>query len=146
METLKHFIKNEIKTNDDIKNKFIFILPISDDELEDKFQEYIKFIDYYDFFELKTGEIGIIIADIIGKGVPAALYMAMFKTLVHIHSQQTTSPSHLFNYLNKIMTKETLFNRYIPAFYAVLDPISRTLAYLRCSRASDSHEGVAALE
>jgi sigma-B regulation protein RsbU (phosphoserine phosphatase) len=77
--------------------------------------------DYYDFFELGNGCVGIMIADIIGKGVPAALYMVMFKTLVQINIHHDMQPSQLFERLNNIMVKESLFSRFIPVFYGVLN-------------------------
>lgn len=77
--------------------------------------------DYYDFFELDNGSVGIMIADIIGKGVPAALYMVMFKTLVQINIHHDVQPSRLFERLNNIMVKESLFTRFIPVFYGVLN-------------------------
>tara|TARA_Y100000389_G_scaffold10023_1_gene9365 strand:+ start:2213 stop:5197 length:2985 start_codon:yes stop_codon:yes gene_type:complete len=77
--------------------------------------------DYYDFFELDNGCVGIMIADIIGKGVPAALYMVMFKTLVQINIRHDAQPSRLFERLNTIMVEESLFSRFIPVFYGVLN-------------------------
>jgi len=46
--------------------------------------------DFYDFFELPGGQVGIVIADVCDKGVGAALFMALFRSLIRIFSGQTT--------------------------------------------------------
>lgn len=86
--------------------------------------------DYYDVFELPDGTVGVIVADIVGKGVPAALFMVMFKTLVQTTIQQGVSqPADLFNRLNELIDQERMFSRFVPAFYGVVDPDTRQLSY-----------------
>lgn len=85
--------------------------------------------DYYDFFDLGSGKIGVVVADIVGKGVPAALFMAMFKTLIQSMIRDYHQPGDLFNQLNTVICQERVFSRYIPAFYGVMDMATRSFSY-----------------
>lgn len=85
--------------------------------------------DFYDFFPLKGGKIGIAIADIVGKGVPAGLFMAMLKSILHTNITSIESPKKAMEKINKILYKDPVVNKFIPLFYAILDPKKATLKY-----------------
>lgn len=88
--------------------------------------------DYYDFFPLEDGAWGLFIADVAGHGTPAAVLMAITHALAHSHPGQRTPPADLLNYLNRQLTRSyTQSGNFVTAFYAVLDPSSRTLVYAR---------------
>ncbi|NBV42953.1 PAS domain-containing protein, partial [bacterium] len=85
--------------------------------------------DYYDFFKLDNGHLGICIADIVGKGVPAGLFMAMLKSLLHSHFKSFDSPSAALNAVNRFLFRDPVINKFVPMFYAVLDPATLVLRY-----------------
>lgn len=85
--------------------------------------------DYYDFFILDDGRIGITIADIVGKGIPAGLYMAMLKSIVHTHFPRFTSPKEALIQVNKLLFKDPVINKFVPLIYGILDPIKKTFVY-----------------
>ncbi len=85
--------------------------------------------DYYDFFELENGHLGICIADIVGKGVPAGLYMAMLKSILHTHLMSIFSPKEALEKINTLLFRDPVIQKFVPLFYAIFDPAQKTLTY-----------------
>jgi phosphoserine phosphatase RsbU/P len=86
--------------------------------------------DYYDFFPLSGGGWGLFIADVSGHGTPAAVLMAITHALAHAQPGTHTPPSALLTHLNTRLARTyTHDGTFITAFYAVLDPATRTLTY-----------------
>jgi len=78
--------------------------------------------DYFDFFQLDDDNIGILIADVVGHGVPAALIAAMLKAYFEYYTKHHRKPEDVFAQVNKSMA-EMLEDTglYLTAFYSVLD-------------------------
>jgi sigma-B regulation protein RsbU (phosphoserine phosphatase) len=88
--------------------------------------------DYYDFFPLAGGKWGLFIADVSGHGTPAAVMMAITHATAHAQPGTHTPPAALLAYLNSQLARATTrHDSFVTAFYAVLDPIARTLTYSR---------------
>jgi serine phosphatase RsbU (regulator of sigma subunit) len=87
--------------------------------------------DYYDYFTLGDNRVGIIIADVAGKGTSAALYMAELKVLMLSLSQLHTSPRQLLINANAIISRHLDSKSFITISYAVVDTVRRTLTYAR---------------
>jgi sigma-B regulation protein RsbU (phosphoserine phosphatase) len=88
--------------------------------------------DYYDFFPLKDDGLGVFIADVSGHGTPAAVLMAITHAIAHAKPGSQTPPIELLRYLNKRLAGSYTRGRsFVTAFYAVLDPASKTLCYSR---------------
>ena len=88
--------------------------------------------DYYDFFPLPEGGWGLFIADVSGHGTPAAVLMAITHAIAHAQPGTHTPPCKLLDYLNNQLSKVYTRGRtFVTAFYAVLDPPTRTLAFSR---------------
>ncbi|MBI2835737.1 MAG: SpoIIE family protein phosphatase [Acidobacteria bacterium] len=87
--------------------------------------------DYYDFFQLADDRLGILIADVSGKGTSAAFYMAELKGLVLSLSQIYQSPKRLLIEVNRIISDNLDSRSFITMTYAVLDLGRRTLVYAR---------------
>jgi sigma-B regulation protein RsbU (phosphoserine phosphatase) len=77
--------------------------------------------DYYDFFPLGHDRLGVLIADVSGKGTSAALYMAELKGLVLSLSQIYQSPRELLLEVNRIISENLDSRSFITMSYAVLD-------------------------
>ena len=77
--------------------------------------------DYYDFFPLPQNRLGVLIADVSGKGTSAALYMAELKGLVLSLSQIYFSPRQLLTEVNKIISENLDSRSFITMTYAVID-------------------------
>src|SRR6185503_12293004 len=77
--------------------------------------------DYYDFLPLDASRMGILIADVAGKGTSAALYMAELKGIVLSLSQRHASPRELLIDANRIISKHLDSRSFITMTYAVVD-------------------------
>ncbi len=87
--------------------------------------------DYYDFLPLDDTRMGILIADVAGKGTSAALYMAELKGIVLSLSQLHTSPRSLLIDANRIISKYLDARSFITMTYAVVDVAARTMTMAR---------------
>ncbi|HEV3485047.1 MAG TPA: PP2C family protein-serine/threonine phosphatase, partial [Vicinamibacterales bacterium] len=87
--------------------------------------------DYYDFFKLPDDKLGVLIADVSGKGTSAALYMAELKGLVLSLSQIYQSPRQLLLEVNRIISDNLDSRSFITMTYAVLDLRGRVMTYAR---------------
>ncbi len=85
--------------------------------------------DYYDFVQIYEDQIGLVIADVSGKGVPAALLMAFLRAslraAIHIGYAANISMSKV----NYLLWESIENHQYVTAFYGVLDATNKTLAY-----------------
>jgi len=88
--------------------------------------------DYYDFLPLPDGRVGLLIADVAGKGTSAALYMAELKGLMLSLSRIYTSPRALLIEADRIISRHLDSRSFITMTYAVVDSVARTLT---CARA-----------
>ena len=88
--------------------------------------------DYYDFLPLENERLGILIADVAGKGTSAALYMAELKGLMLSLSRHHVSPRTLLIEANSIISKHLDSRSFITMTYAVVDLRARTIT---CARA-----------
>jgi sigma-B regulation protein RsbU (phosphoserine phosphatase) len=87
--------------------------------------------DYYDFFRLNEQRVGVLIADVAGKGTSAALYMAELKGLVMSLSQIYQSPRQLLIEVNRIISSNLDSRSFITMTYAIIDVGKRTVTYAR---------------
>jgi serine phosphatase RsbU (regulator of sigma subunit) len=87
--------------------------------------------DYYDFLPLDDNRLGLLIADVSGKGTSAALYMAELKGLMLSLSQIHRSPRELLIAANRIISVNLDNRSFITMTYAVLDLEARTLTWAR---------------
>jgi serine phosphatase RsbU (regulator of sigma subunit) len=87
--------------------------------------------DYYDFLPLDDHRLGILIADVAGKGTSAALYMAELKGVMFSLSQLHRSPRALLIAADRILSRHLARSSFITITYAVVDLQARTLTYAR---------------
>jgi len=84
--------------------------------------------DFFDFIRMREDTIGILISDVSGHGVPAALITSMLKSFVLQSGEKKQDPGELMAYLNESLIDHTSAN-FITAFYAVYTPGDRKLVY-----------------
>jgi sigma-B regulation protein RsbU (phosphoserine phosphatase) len=75
--------------------------------------------DFYDFFRIDDDHIGFVIADVSGKGVPAAIFMAVSRTLIRATGIRGVSPSECITYSNGLLEKESVNNMFVTVFYGI---------------------------
>ncbi len=86
--------------------------------------------DYYDCFELDANRLGIVIADVSGHGIGAALVMSMFKVLLRTFSAEDPSPCSVLNRINATFMQQQLGSaKFVTAFYAIFDKPARTFTF-----------------
>jgi sigma-B regulation protein RsbU (phosphoserine phosphatase) len=86
--------------------------------------------DYFDILPLDEKTLGVCIADVAGKGMPAALLMSNLQAAVRGLSSLTIAPSLFCSRLNSIVYRNTESDRFITFFYAQLDGPARRLSYV----------------
>src|SRR5262249_55655977 len=86
--------------------------------------------DFFDVFPLSSGRIGLLLGDVSGKGVAAAVYGAMTRHMLRAYAVETSAPGEVLSRVNRalceVMDDPNLF---VTAFYAVLDPEEDRLWY-----------------
>ena len=87
--------------------------------------------DFYDFFELEDGRVGVVVGDATGKGVSAALVAAATSSMVRAVAQAlgSSSPGEVLAQVNETLFARIPSNMLVTCFYAVLDPESAGLRY-----------------
>jgi sigma-B regulation protein RsbU (phosphoserine phosphatase) len=85
--------------------------------------------DYYDWVRLFDDQIGIVIADVSGKGVPAALLMAFLRASLRAAAHIGYAPHVSMSKVNYLLWESIERNQFVTGFYGILDATNRTLAY-----------------
>jgi sigma-B regulation protein RsbU (phosphoserine phosphatase) len=120
-------IENELKIATEIQTSIIpQDFPAFPDRTE--FEIFAKMIpakevggDFYDFFAIDKSRIGIVIGDVSGKGVPAAMLMAISRTLLKATALKGISPDICLTEINCIIAEESLSTMFVSLFYGILD-------------------------
>lgn len=85
--------------------------------------------DFYDIFPLPGGRWGILVGDVCDKGVPAAMYMVLARSLIRSGAQLTPSPAKLLVQVNRALIEQSPNDMFVSVFYGVIDPAKRSLTY-----------------
>jgi serine phosphatase RsbU (regulator of sigma subunit) len=86
--------------------------------------------DFYDVIELPNGKYGLFIADVADKGMPAALFMALTRTLVRAAVLELDSPADVLRRVNDQLLPDTQQGMFVTAVYGVLDTSLGTFTYV----------------
>ena len=86
--------------------------------------------DFYDVFNLPDNKLGLFIADVSDKGVPAALFMALTRTLVRAAVIENVTPAEALKHVNDLLVPDTQQGMFVTAVYAVLDMNNGELTYV----------------
>ena len=85
--------------------------------------------DFYDFLPLDDDKWGIVIADVADKGVPAALFMAVSRTILRTVAFSREDPAHVLMRTNEIIAREARSDLFVTVFYGVWDPATERFTY-----------------
>lgn len=86
--------------------------------------------DFYDFFMVDERHLAVVMADVSGKGIPAALFMVIGKTLIKDHTQPDRDLGEVFSEVNNILCESNSEGLFITAFEGVLDLVSGEFNYV----------------
>jgi sigma-B regulation protein RsbU (phosphoserine phosphatase) len=88
--------------------------------------------DYYDYFALPGGRLGIAVADVSGHGIDAALFMASARAFIHSEAQGFSSPSALARDVNRYVARDCgPTGRFMSMFFLEIDPALKTMRWVR---------------
>jgi sigma-B regulation protein RsbU (phosphoserine phosphatase) len=85
--------------------------------------------DFYDILMLDDDQIGFVIADVADKGMPAALFMTLIRTLIRAAAKEKTSPAAVLKQVNELMIPDSKHGMFVTVFYAVFSVNSGRLVY-----------------
>jgi len=85
--------------------------------------------DYYDIIPLGAGKVGVVIADVAGKGVPAALLMASVQSSLRAEATPSRPPSEVISLLNGTIFEHTSGDTFVTIFYGIFDFAAGCLTY-----------------
>jgi serine phosphatase RsbU (regulator of sigma subunit) len=85
--------------------------------------------DFYDVFPLPGGRWGVLVGDVCDKGVPAAMYMVLARSLIRSGAQLNPSPAKLLVQVNRALIEQSPNGMFVSVFYGVVDPAKRSLIY-----------------
>ena len=85
--------------------------------------------DFYDFFRIDNDRIGFVIADVSGKGIPAAIFMAVSRTLIRATGIRGGSPAECITYSNKLLAAESVDCMFVTVFYGIMDITTGEISY-----------------
>jgi serine phosphatase RsbU (regulator of sigma subunit) len=87
--------------------------------------------DFYDFFDLEEGRLGVVIGEATGKGMPAALVAEATSNMLRAVAQAlgSSSPGEVLARVNETLVARIPPNMFVTCFYAILDPKSGSLRY-----------------
>ncbi len=87
--------------------------------------------DYFDFFEVGDNHLGLVIADVSGKGIPGALIMAMVRAALRAEARAILSPKQVLMRVNQRVLQDTRQSVFITMIYGILDLRSGVLRFVR---------------
>ena len=85
--------------------------------------------DYYDVIKLSDSALGICIADVVGKGMPAALLMSNLQAIVRAMASEDMPPKQLCEKVNRVISSNMTPGKFITFFYCLLDAKQKKLSY-----------------
>ncbi len=85
--------------------------------------------DFYDFFRIDDCHIGVVIADVSGKGIPAAIFMAVSRTLIRATGIRGGSPAECIAYSNKLLATESVDCMFVTVFYGIYNVDTGDMVY-----------------
>lgn len=86
--------------------------------------------DFYDFFMVDDRHLAIVMADVSGKGVPAALFMVIAKTLIKDHTVSGGNPGDVFTKVNNLLCESNSEGLFVTAFEGVLDLVTGEFSFV----------------
>lgn len=77
--------------------------------------------DFFDFFMIDNDHLGFVIGDVSGKGIPAAIFMAVSRTLIRATGLKGMPPDECLQYVNKLLCNESVGCMFVTVFYAIIN-------------------------
>lgn len=85
--------------------------------------------DYYDFVSVDNDTLGVVVADVSGKGVPGSLVMTMIRTALRMEARGNKNASDVMSKMNDFVTDDMKKGMFVTMFYVILDSKNRVISY-----------------
>jgi phosphoserine phosphatase RsbU/P len=85
--------------------------------------------DFFDFFMINNDSLGFVIGDVSGKGIPAAIFMAVSRTLIRATGLKGMSAGECMQYVNNLLCNESVSSMFVTVFYGILNTKTGILEY-----------------
>ena len=85
--------------------------------------------DFYDFIPLHETQIGLVLGDVKGNGIPAALLMVMIRTALRLLCHEENSPAAILKRINDLVVRDTEADLFATMIYGILDTTTATFTY-----------------
>ena len=85
--------------------------------------------DWYDYIPLADGRLGIVLADVSGKGMGAALLMSSARSILRLHARDGRSPGEVLSEVNQVLVDDFPSARFVTLIYAIADPAAKTITF-----------------
>jgi len=85
--------------------------------------------DFYDFFMIDNDRLGFVIGDVSGKGIPAAIFMAVSRTLIRATGQKGMPAGECMHYANNLLCNESVSSMFVTVFYGIMNMKTGELEY-----------------
>jgi len=85
--------------------------------------------DFFDFFMINNDSLGFVIGDVSGKGIPAAIFMAVSRTLIRATGLKGISAGECMEYVNNLLCNESVSSMFVTVFYGILNTKTGVLEY-----------------
>lgn len=95
--------------------------------------------DFYDFIPLADGRLGLVIGDVSGKGIPAALVMTATRTMLRTAAQSSDAPGEILARVNELLCVDIRQGTFVTCFYAILDPLSGRVQFANAGHEPPYH-------
>jgi phosphoserine phosphatase RsbU/P len=86
--------------------------------------------DFFDFFIIDPDRLGFVIGDVSGKGIPAAIFMAVSRTLIRATAIKGVSASECLGNVNDLLCNESTSSMFVTVFYGILDTFKGEIEYV----------------
>lgn len=86
--------------------------------------------DFFDFFMIDNDRLGFVIGDVSGKGVPAAIFMAVSRTLIRATGLKGIPAAECMHYVNNLLCNESVSCMFVTVFYGILNTLTGELEYV----------------
>jgi len=86
--------------------------------------------DFFDFFMIDNERLGFVIGDVSGKGVTAAIFMAVSRTLIRATGLKGISTNECMNYVNRLLCNESVSCMFVTVFYGILNTTTGVVEYV----------------
>ncbi len=85
--------------------------------------------DWYDYIPLRDGRLALVLADVSGKGMAAALLMASTRSILRLFAERDLPPAELLKQVNRVLIEDFPRAKFVTMIYAVLEPAQRDIVF-----------------